>query len=409
MPKKRHAKTFRRATPVGFLAELGILQKSPEQVFTADYWKMVGEAGGDRRDLDLHGPFSAEAGSVFFVTEEVAKHSLSAEYWSFLGTLDFFQGITKTLPKPRRLADLGGGIGIVSLYFARCNPECQATVYDHAPQQLELGRKWAAERGIHNIKFVRATYKELAAGPQGSGNDLVLFLRGLDLRISAPKSDDKSLMIENCPRARPKPFTDLKTAIAALARLMSPEGIGVIAAVWSAWGLVHLFEACRCAGLGVDWRLSRYELELQDGKLVLGDGYIFVRKGMPHLGKDSYEDAQGFLSASKLPKEPECFTQEDIAERTKGFDNSVLLLVAEGVSPTDGFERLRLMQQNGLLLLVVSSLDGDCGGIIRSLTGVSCLLDEIQSYLDDWQENGELKVWDIREPFKSFVDFCTRN
>ena len=132
MPKKHHAKTFRRASPAGFLAELGILRVSPEQVFTPEYWQMVSEAGGDPRELEKHGPFSSEAGKVFFVTEEVASSLFQRSTAGSRGCLTSSIASQELFPSRGAVADLGGGVGIVSLYLARCHPRCRATVYDHA-------------------------------------------------------------------------------------------------------------------------------------------------------------------------------------------------------------------------------------------------------------------------------------
>ncbi|QDU98800.1 Methyltransferase domain protein [Lignipirellula cremea] len=370
------------------------------------YWKLIRDAGGNRGDLDKYGPFSPQAGNVFFITEEVAKRSLSAEYEWFLSSLGSLENAIGDLPTPSRIADMGGGVGIASLYLARVYPDCHVTVYDHSPGQLEIGSKWARRSGTQNIEFAEASYKEVAEGRERLDNNVVLFLRGLDLRMPAPGTRDTSLDIKQCPHSRPQLSQELENALGAMSRLLSPQGIGIVAATWSAWGLVNLFEACRHAGLGVDWQQSYFSTEERDGKLVPGDGLIVVRRGIPHLGKDSYEDAQGYVCPLIFRGEPETLSQEELESQLSDFIDADQILFAEGMSPSDGAEGVRLMQKDGILLLVSSEAGQDCAGMIRSLTGIGEILELAQAYLDDWQDGGEVLTFKIKEPLRSYIDFC---
>lgn len=374
-----------------FLRELGIERSPYGMGEPPGYWEKIKEAGGDPRELDKHGTFSAQAGNVLFATEEVAKLSLSREYEWFLNTLEYVQDVVTELPRLRRVSDVGGGVGIVSLYLATRDPNCKVTVYDHAAQQLELGRKWAADLKIRNIEYVQKQYQQLATGPE-KDNDFVLFLRGMDLRLPKPGTGDISLDVNGCPRSDPRLTADLLAAMTSIKRLLSRDGIGVIACSFSAWGLINLFEACRRAGLGVDWRLSHFDLQQRGEEWVAGDCYVYVRVGWPHLGTDSYEDAQGLVSSLHFPDGSKELRRDELAKCLKDFGDAKQLLHAAGKSSKGEIERLRLLKKEGRLLLVVSSASGDFAALLNSLAGLDELLDLVQVYRDDWQESGEFHV-----------------
>jgi hypothetical protein len=96
----------------------------------------------------------------------------------------------------------------------------------------------------------------------------------------------------------PGPSADEEAALAAIARLVSDGGVGVISVALTRERVNYLFEAIRRAGLGVDWRLTRLMWAVCEGKGTVLDNYIFVRRGMPHLGTDSREDAQAHLRSA---------------------------------------------------------------------------------------------------------------
>lgn len=403
---QRPQETTGRLTPARFLRDLGIRRSCPARVFTDRYWRDVRRAGGDPRALAVHGTFSRQAGDVYFITEDIARRSLSAEYDWFLRTLQNFRRVDGYPVEPRRVADLGGGTGIVSLHLAACHPNCQVAVYDHAPRQLQLGRKWAREQNLSNVRYVQASYEQLAKEPGTGDNDLVLFFRGLDLRIPAPGTCKAAESVDACPS--PRPHADVQAAMTALARLVSPDGVGVIACAWSEWGLVHLFEAVRRAGLGVDWRFSRFRQVGEGGGPVLVEDYIFVRRGIPHLGQDSREDARAHVLSMQYHSGPVLLNQEQRESEVQRFRDGTVLLEAEGLDSADGIEQVRVVEKGGLLLLYASSAGGFRGGMQHSLAGIAPLLKQIQLYLDSWQDGDEAQFRRLRihPRLRWFVDYC---
>src|SRR5262249_13628015 len=171
----------------------------------------------------------------YFVTEDIGKRFLSRDYRRLLGLLQSFDRIEGYPAGPRRVADLGGGTGVVGLYLAARRPASQVVVYDHSPRQLHLGRQWAQEQHLGHVGDVPAGYQQLAGEPEGGDNDLVVFFFGLNPNASGPG-----------------PNEDEQAAMGALARLLSPGGVGVISVALTPERAGYLFEALRRAGLGVD-------------------------------------------------------------------------------------------------------------------------------------------------------------
>jgi SAM-dependent methyltransferase len=406
----KRAKQMKRPGPAWFLRKLGIRRSSYEQVYTDSFWRAVRRAGGDPSVLEAHSAFSPQAGEVFFITEEIAKRSLSAEYDDFLEILQCLDRLEGDLPTLRRVADLGGGTGIVAMYLAATHPSCKAVVYDHAPIQLELGRKWATEHELRDIEYVQASYQQVAATKDVDVNDLVLFLRGLDLRLPTPGTGDVSIGVDACVPRRPQPGASVQAAMTGLAKLMSPQGLGVIGCKWSSWGLMSLFEAIRRAGMGVDWRLSRCKSEVRNGQKGIIETYIIVRRGMPHLGKNSREDALAFLRSSMFPDTPLDLGQNQLNSWLEEYHDGDELLLAKAATPSFEAEQVRIVQKDGMLFLRASSANGAIRGSVHSLAGIADLLEKAQFYLNKWRRNGQggILQYEIHPRLKRFIRFCQR-
>jgi len=383
--RRKRKKTTSGLTPVSFLREMGIRRRSPEQVFTADYYREVRKAGGDPSLLERVGVFAPEVGEVNFRTEDLAKRFHSAEYKRLLGHLRSFEELEGYPANPRQIADLGGGTGIVSLYLATSFPSCKVTVYDHAPRQLKLGRKWARERRVSNIHFVHASYQQLAAQPAAEDKDLVIFFFGL-----APTEPGTA------------PTEEQQAAMTVLSRQLSPTGVGVIS---SAHCLLSVFEAIRHAGLGVDWPLTIARGTARDGAYFIEENYIFVRRGMPHLARDSTEDQNAHMSAVLFPKGPVACGPNLPARDKRFFQSAEGLLLLEGGSH---FRRVRLLHQSGILLLeVTAKRAGEKRHYVGTLADVNYFLLAIAEPLAKWQSPDQLgfKRYRIHPRLKGFIDY----
>jgi SAM-dependent methyltransferase len=407
-PTKQSAQCL--PAPAAFLRCLGIRRRNKASVINYSFWRAVQKAGGNHDDIVRHGGFSPEAGSVYYITEQIAKRVLSTEYDTLLTYLQYFRRLCESLPSLRKIADIGGGTGIVSMYLAACHPECKATVYDHSPAQLALGRKWTKEQNLRGVRFVQSTYGQLANQVKAGSHDLVMFVRAMDLKLPAPGSGDLSLRIPDCPVRRPSP--DIQTAVTAISRLLAPDGVGVISCALSGWGLVTLFESVRRAGLGVDWRRNQCRLEAMEGVSDLKDAHIVVRRGMPRLATSSLEEARAFLNSTDFSDGPRVVKGAALEHEGKRFTGGAELLRAQGYPAVDEVHALRLVQNDGYLLLEGLSTAGPRWGKVHTLSGISLLLDDVQLYLDLWQSDQECLShfeFKIHPRLKRFIQYCSKD
>lgn len=379
LPKQRNRDP--RPSPAEFLRRLGIRRSSPGEVFTESFWREVRGAGGNPHDVERYGGYSPQAGDVYFITERIAKRSLSTEYDFCLQTLDYLRRLGDRVPPPHRVADIGGGTGVVSMYLAASHPGCEATVYDHSPAQLALGRRWAEGQALRRVRYAEATYGQLADRKRPGDNDLVLFLRGMDMRLPSPNTGDVSLAVPACPAGQPPP--EVQAPITAVANLLAPTGVGVIGCAWSGWGLVTLFEAIRGAGLGVDWSQVRCRAVKVEGGLDLVDAIVIVRPGVPRLVGCSHDEARAFVNSARFPDGARVLRSNDLTAGVRRFGGGEELLRAEAQEPYRKAESVRLVAADGFLLLQGEAGGDAVWGLEDTLSGIEELLAVVRDIRDE--------------------------
>lgn len=72
------------------------------------------------------------------------------------------------LTKPFRYADLGCGNGFTALVVAATCPEAEVWAFDFNPAHIEWATRLAAEAELTNVRFVEASFAELAARPEAA-------------------------------------------------------------------------------------------------------------------------------------------------------------------------------------------------------------------------------------------------
>ena len=72
------------------------------------------------------------------------------------------------LTRPFRYADLGCGHGFTALVVAATSPEAEVWAFDFNPAHIEWATRLAAEAGLTNVRFVEASFADLAARPEAS-------------------------------------------------------------------------------------------------------------------------------------------------------------------------------------------------------------------------------------------------
>lgn len=380
MPPKQRNRDPRPA-PAEFLRRLGIRRRSPAEVFTATFWQEVRRAGGDPDDVARYGGYSPQAGGVYFITERIAKRSLSTEYDFLLRTLGYLRRLGDRIPPPRRAADVGGGTGVVSMYLAASHPDCEVTVYDHSSTPTALGRRWAKAQALRRVRFEEETYGRLADKKGPGDNDLVLFLRGMDMRLPSPDTGATSLAVPDCPAQRPS--SEVQTPVTAVANLLAPTGVGVIGCAWSGWGLVTLFEAVQLAGLGVDWSQIRCRVEKVEGGLDLVDALVVVRPGVPRLARCSHDEVRAFVDSARFPDGARVLRSDNLVAAVERFSGGEELLRADVQESHHGAEAVRLVTADGFLLLEGVAGGAAVWGLEDTLAGIKELLACVRDIRDE--------------------------
>jgi len=78
--------------------------------------------------------------------------------------------VKKNLPdfKPKRILDIGGGLGHNVLPIAAAFPEAEVVCVDVGAPMLRYGLARAKELGVHNVTFVQGNVEDLSSMPDGS-------------------------------------------------------------------------------------------------------------------------------------------------------------------------------------------------------------------------------------------------
>ncbi len=72
------------------------------------------------------------------------------------------------LTRPFRYADLGCGHGFTALVVAATCPDAEVWAFDFNPAHIEWATRLAADAGLRNVRFVEASFADLAARPEAA-------------------------------------------------------------------------------------------------------------------------------------------------------------------------------------------------------------------------------------------------
>ena len=187
------------------------------------------------------------------------------------------------------------GAGIVRSILAEKHPTAEVAAFDRCENPLVVGETLAKSRARSNIFFRRASYVDLCDASFANKYDLVLFYYGLDLGPPDP------LMQEAAVSTAAEQIQDTYLQPArAISNLLTPEGIGVICSSWPKRGTAGIFEAFRKVNLAIDWDISFSRGTIKDNNYLMSLGYVFVRKDIIPMTKDTEEDLLAFWASGEL-------------------------------------------------------------------------------------------------------------
>src|SRR5947209_2470258 len=121
MARKRDKSQY---TPKDLLTSFGIEKPPKGGVFTQSFWNEIRSKGVNPEMLGEDG-FRPEAASVYFYDVEIARKSLSHDYHRLCEAMADFSRIHGFPEQPKRIAEMGCGAGMISLWLAREHPDAQ--------------------------------------------------------------------------------------------------------------------------------------------------------------------------------------------------------------------------------------------------------------------------------------------
>lgn len=285
-----------------FFQRLGLNRDA--DVGSASYWeslnrKIQAATGKPVWETDHSDPMSQSVVDLFFSTPGIAASFLATDLprlTQVLMALDTLPGFPS---EPKTVAEVGGGPGIASLWLARSFPDAVFTVYDQSENALRVGEIWAKALSIANVRYEKATYRELAQCNPPKGADLILGLGALNLMVTGPQ-----LSATLDPETLASPLREVISDFAGACRSLAGPG-GVIYFSQGSFndsGLLCLFDGFRQNGLGIDWRHT----------LCVGEGdgpgfsfkaiHLFAQPGRPSVFTSAREDLQTFLFSGKMAR-----------------------------------------------------------------------------------------------------------
>jgi hypothetical protein len=288
-------------SPKSFLSKLGITNE--KRVHDDDrYVALMKDAGVDPASFEGKNSFSPEYMAALFANEKVSQWTLSRDYNRFLGVLETTLHLEGLPPNPQRIIDIGGGPGVVAIWYAARFPNAEVVVADRSDDALNYGRHLAAKAGQSRVLFVNASYEDLANGPQGDF-DIALFHHAIHFPIEQLESTS-SLKERYSPEMTP--VAEATEAAATLSRCLVPTGVAITNFDCPNYALfVDFFESLRRAGVGVDWfgTQARHHMH-RDQQFALSNWTVMLRKGIPNLLANSLLDTYSLLTLGRFYGEP---------------------------------------------------------------------------------------------------------
>ena len=118
--KKKKKKATKNQTDniKSFLSKIGIRRNGKE--FSEEYWNEIRNEGVEPDVVrEESGPFGERRNYMYFLTENIAKKTLSSDYDRLYSSIKSFTNLSGFPKNPSRILELGGGAGVISLWLAK--------------------------------------------------------------------------------------------------------------------------------------------------------------------------------------------------------------------------------------------------------------------------------------------------
>lgn len=322
---------------------------------------------------------TGEANPIYFETKEIAQLFMSTDYKRLLYHLDGFGRLNLFPQKPKKIVELGAAAGILSMFLAKQHPACEVIAYDMCPEPLEVGRQWAAELAIKNIRFEKASYEELVKKTPTLDCDLVFLYNALSLSFIQPASGIYFLNKDVFDAGHITYPQNIQHVANIFHNMLSPIGIGIIYGPYTDYGLMAMLDALNKAALSVDWDRMVSQPGPHQTPIHKEDSYLVFGKSFPKLVESVWEEACAVL-ASLHYKNSVMEIPFSLCEAYSGlFETGKHLVHIEAASEQGVMDRFRLISHCGLLLMEFTTTGGHKNCFLQSL---ACVGDCIKILLE---------------------------
>lgn len=384
---------FKEITIEDFFSKTGIIREFDphEPKFWEDLWQRIREKGVDPDEiLNAFHPMSPEVSDLYFMDEDIGLRFLSADIERFkmiLMNIETHEGFAAS---PKRIIDIGGGPGIISLWLAAKFKDSECIVYDISERALNIGRLLAQRLEINNIDFRKASYLELSKMKNPEKGDLVLGLSALFLKISPEKESDhfSAETASNSFTCQAREMTS--DFIKACSNLVQENGMVYFSqGAFNDLGLLALFSALRTKRLGIDWQLTKVSGKGSGAGFSFNEIHIFAKPGLPSIFKNAREDLRTFLYSGKnLPDSaPEFLGHADYEAWLGLLSDGVK--ISEIITKKDDqtFEKFILLCKSGILGFFSASSTGRRSGFIGPAADFMQAGNRLKSAIDKYIQN----------------------
>jgi len=237
--------------------------------------------GGAKPGGDVMG---VEMINSLFADEKTAIQTLSGNFDRLANSMDrIAKGPAFAKGKLNRIAELGGGSGILGMWFVT-NRLCEfCEIFDHAKNPLIIGEKWAGTLSLNGVRFSHKSYAELSSG---DSQDFDFVVAEHAVSLSYLPEYTESLEDSDVEPETPV-FLRYKELAGAFSRLLQPTGVGLIGSGGpTPVALSLLCAALRERQLAIDWTMSSTEHGLQ----------LYIRPGGVVVLDSTEDEALAILS-----------------------------------------------------------------------------------------------------------------
>jgi hypothetical protein len=182
-----------------------------------------------------------------------------------------------------RVAELGGGAGVLGMWIVGCGLARDCEIYDHAANPLAVGKQWAEKLGLATVSFHEISYAQIASTLQNKNCDFVFAEHAVQLNNYPNIWDESDHEIHECHAFFSRRYHELAAAISALLKPGCGAFIGY--GVATPWALELLCEALRSHNLAIDWSLTTNRDGLQ----------LYVHDKVSPILNSAREEAQALV------------------------------------------------------------------------------------------------------------------